>query len=230
MFRELCGDTTLKNVVLVTNMWNEVSHEVGWARQNELSSNFFKPALDKGAQMVRHHNTTQSAHNIIRKIMANRPVALQIQRELVDEDKDIVDTMAGAAINRELDKQAKQHRDELEKVRKAIIRALERKDEETRKELEEETGKLQRQIEKIEKDSKEMASNYAMEKKRTEDKMKEMEEETKKGKQRAKADRDKMEEMEKELKKQRERAEADRARLEQEINKLKDCVTIPIYK
>jgi hypothetical protein len=51
-------------VVLLTNMWGEVSHEVGEARERELTSNFFKPALDKGAQLVRHHNTEQSAHTL----------------------------------------------------------------------------------------------------------------------------------------------------------------------
>ena len=188
MFRELCGDTTLKNVIIVTNMWGGVPRNISESREHELSSNFFKSALEKGAQMVRHDNTTQSAHDIIQKIMANRPAVLQIQRELVDEDKDIIDTMAGLAINRELDKQARRHRDELEKVRKAMLRALERKDEETRKELEEETGKLQKRIEKIEKDSREMASNYATEKKRMEDRMKEMEKEAEKWRQLAEAD------------------------------------------
>ena len=49
IFRELCGETNLKNVVLVTNMWGEVPHEVGKAREKELASVFLKPALDKGA-------------------------------------------------------------------------------------------------------------------------------------------------------------------------------------
>lgn len=102
MFRELCGDTTLKNVALVTNMWGEVSPEVGESSEYELSSRSFKPVIDKGAQMVRHHNTGQSVHDIIRMIVKNRPVVLQIQRELVDEHKDIVDTAAGEAVNKEL--------------------------------------------------------------------------------------------------------------------------------
>ena len=178
MFRELCGDTTLENVVLVTNMWGAVSHDVSEAREKELSSNFFKPVLKKGAQMSRHHNTAESAHDIIRKItMKRRSVVLQIQQELVDDHKEIVDTAAGAAISRELNDQIKRHRDELAEVQKAMMRALERKDEETRKELEEDAAKLRGQMERIEKDSKEMASSYAAEKRRMEDKVKEMERE-----------------------------------------------------
>ena len=96
MFRELCGDTTLKNVVLVTNVWDEgASREAGESGEKELSANFFKPALDKGARMTRRHNSEQSARDIIRMIMVNRPVVLQIQRELVDERKDITHTSPG---------------------------------------------------------------------------------------------------------------------------------------
>ena len=36
MFRKLCGDETLRNVALVTNMWSEVTSERGAAREREL--------------------------------------------------------------------------------------------------------------------------------------------------------------------------------------------------
>ena len=94
MFRKLCGESTLKNVILVTNMWTRDSQDTDEAREKELSNRFFKPALDKGAQMARHHNTTQSAHAIVRKIVKNHPVTLQIQRELVDERGGVVHTTA----------------------------------------------------------------------------------------------------------------------------------------
>ena len=100
MLRELCGDMALKNVVLVTNMWSAVTREVGEAREKELSATFFKPILEKDAQMVRHFSTPESAHGAIRKIIAvNRLVVLRIQSELVDERKSLVNTSAGKAIN-----------------------------------------------------------------------------------------------------------------------------------
>ena len=109
MFRELCGESALKNTVLVTNMWAVGSKDTNEACEKGLSGQFFKLALDKGAQMVRHHNTVQSAHDIIWEIMKNRPVVLQIQRELVDERKDIADTAAGDSIKRELEDQIGRH-------------------------------------------------------------------------------------------------------------------------
>ena len=179
MFRQLCGDTTLKNVVLVTNMWGDVSPEDGEDRENKLSGKFFKPALDLGARMVRHHNNVQSAQGIIRMIMENHPVVLQIQRELVDDHKAIIDTAAGEVINQELNEQMRRHQAELKKVQEEMMQALERKDEQTRRELEEERKKMQEQIDKIKEDSEGMVENFATEKKNMEAKVKGMEQEIK---------------------------------------------------
>ena len=180
MFRELCGNTALRNVVLVTNMWGEVSLEDGKDRENKLSSQFFKPVLDMGAQMARHHNTTRSAHEIIRRMLKNRPMALRIQRELVDQRKDIVDTAAGKAVNRELNEQMRRHQDELKGVQEEMEQVLKEKDEEARQELEEDRRRLQEQIEKVKKDSDGMALDFAAEKERIAAKVEEMEGETKK--------------------------------------------------
>jgi hypothetical protein len=94
MFRQLCGDSTLENVVLVMNI-REVSEDVREARENDFATNIFKPVLDKGAQLTCHHDTIQSAHDIIRRIRKNEPTALRIQLEIIDERKDITGTAAG---------------------------------------------------------------------------------------------------------------------------------------
>ena len=225
MFRELCGDEALGSVVLVTNMWGGVSHDIGEARERELAGNFFKLAIYKGAQMVRHHNTVQSAHDIIRRIVGNRPVVLQIQRELVDEHRDITDTAAGKAINRELNEQIKRYQAELEEVQAEIAQALGDKDGETGQELEEVRRRLQEQVKEVTKDSEGIAANYAAEKTRMEARVKEMEQEAKvKAMERdarmkemeearmKEMEEARMKEMEQEAKKARERAEAARNR------------------
>ena len=177
MFHKLCGGSTLKNVVLITNMWNKAHQDINEACEKELSGDFFKPALDEGAQMVRHHNTTESAHDIIRKIMKNQPVVLQIQQELVDEGKNIIGTMAGESLNQELTEQIRRHQAELGEVQEEMVQAEEDEDEEMRQELEEAERDLRENIERVKKASEGMAVNYAMEKERMEAKMKEMEEE-----------------------------------------------------
>ena len=177
MFRELCGDSSLKNVILVTNMWGEVSEDVGEARERELTTNFFKPVLDKGARLARHHNTAESAHDIIRCIMKNRPIILQIQRELVKEGKDITDTAAAEIINKELNEQMRRHKDELRDVQEEMEKAIKEKDEETRQELEEGARKLQEHMAKMTVDWDGMTSSYIEEKRRSEEVMRQMQEE-----------------------------------------------------
>jgi len=174
MFRELCGDSSLKNVILVTNMWGEVTEDVGETRERELTTNFFKPVLDKGAQLARHHNTTKSAHDIVRRIMENRPITLQIQRELVDEGKNIIDTAAGEAVNKELNEQMRRHQVEMKAIQEDMMKAFNEKDEETRKELEDEMRKLREQVKKTKMDSEGMASHYRAEKEAAEKRMNEM--------------------------------------------------------
>ena len=177
MFRKLCGDAALRSVVLVTNMWDEVSPDTGKAREYELYNNFFKLAMLKGARMFQHHNTVDTAHDIVRMIIPNPPVVLQIQRELVVENKDILNTAAGDAINKELNEQIRRHEAELEEVRAEAEQALGEEDEEARQELEEETKRLQELVEGIKRDSEGLAAEYAAEKERMEARVKEMEQE-----------------------------------------------------
>ena len=221
MFRELCGDTTLRNVVLVTNMWSEVTKDIGDAREKELSSKYFRPVLAKGAQIIRHHDTAESAQGIVRMIMKNHLVVLQIQRELVDEEKEIVDTAAGEAINQELNDRINWHQAELKKVREDMEQAVEERDERTIRELEEERKKLQGQMDKIKKDSEGMAEGYAAEKRRMEAKIREMDQERKRTDTEHKRH---LADLTHRLQDQTNASAAERVRLEQEIERLRNLV------
>ncbi|KAJ7916999.1 hypothetical protein B0H13DRAFT_1710459 [Mycena leptocephala] len=99
MFRQLCGNSMLKNIVIVANIWGEVAE----ARE-ELANNtaWFKPILDKGARLSRHHNDVQSAEAIIHSIIENQSRTLQIQHEIVDLGKDILQTAVGEELSRVL--------------------------------------------------------------------------------------------------------------------------------
>ena len=156
-------------------MWDEVSQSVGEARERELVSNYLKPALDKGAQMARHHNTEQSAHDVIRRIANNHPVVLQIQRELVDEHKDVLNTAAGEAVNTELTEEMKRHEVALATMRGETMRALEEKHERARRVLEEQTRNLEEQMWMIAECSEEIALEYIQELAWVEMKMKHLE-------------------------------------------------------
>jgi hypothetical protein len=163
MFVQLCGERSLKNVALVTNMWSEVPLELGEAREAELRNIFFKPVLDKHARLLRHENTLQSAQAILRHLISNRPIVLRIQRELVEDHLDISQTAAGAELNRELIEQRRKHQEELQNIQIEMKAAIEARDDEARRELEEETRKLEAKMTRLQMDSQKLAYDYKQE-------------------------------------------------------------------
>ena len=63
-----------------------------------------------------------------------------------------------------MNEQCRRHQAELRKVRAGAVQASRRMDEETMRELEEGAKRLQERMEEIAKDSEEISSNYAEEK------------------------------------------------------------------
>ncbi|KAI6025177.1 hypothetical protein BKA83DRAFT_90419 [Pisolithus microcarpus] len=102
IFRELCGESTLSNVLIVTNMWG-----------NRLSDKLFKPVLEKGARLLRHDNTEASAHAILRNLISSQTATLAIQHEIVNQRKDLAQTAAGSELTRLLKEQAQRYDDEI---------------------------------------------------------------------------------------------------------------------
>lgn len=100
MFRDLCGSNCLRNTVIVTNMWSKPPTLVEENRERQLLDNvkFFKLFIDGHATMVRHDNTVESAHQIIRQICNNCPSALDIQLETVEQKKALPATSAGITL------------------------------------------------------------------------------------------------------------------------------------
>ena len=160
MFRELCGEKTLKNVILMTNMWGRVTPERGAYREQQLKDKYFKAAIEKGAQLCRHINTPESARGILREILKNKPLVLQIQDELINQGKDIGQTGAGAELNREIQEVVERYQREIKELEENMRKAIEEKDEETREELEEGKRKVQEDVEKLRKDSAEIEFKF----------------------------------------------------------------------
>jgi len=141
----ICGEKALRNVTIMTNMWGKVTPEVGIAREEELASSFFKPALDNGAQLLRHSDTIESAHEVIRTVLENKRVTLQIQEEMVDNWKPVSETAAGKELRRELDEQAGKRLTQLRELQE-MLNQTEAGDEETREELKQEILKLREEL------------------------------------------------------------------------------------
>jgi len=100
MFRQLCGDQPLKNVIFTTTGWGEAEKmgnlEMAVANEDQLRTDpdFWQPMIKRGSRTARFENTKDSALEIILSLVDKESVVLRIQHELVDEDKNLVDTAA----------------------------------------------------------------------------------------------------------------------------------------
>lgn len=103
MFRKLVGRKGLKNVILASTKASEVTTpgEANY-RHEQLRTIYWKDMIDLGSDVCNYDGQQPSALAIVRSIMRNHPTALQIQKELVDDHKDLLQTEAGAELNAEV--------------------------------------------------------------------------------------------------------------------------------
>jgi len=146
--KRICGESTLKNVVIVTNMWGNVTPETGAAREQQLAAEFVKPVLDRGAQLHRHYDTTESTHQIIQSILKNHRAPLQVQLELIDEKREFDRTTVGKEINREVDESTRKLGGQIEELQDALM-TVKGREKETRSQLEAEIAELRAKIDKL---------------------------------------------------------------------------------
>ena len=147
--------------MLTTNMWGNVTPEIGVARERQLAAEFVKPALDRGAQLRRHHDTTESAHQIIREILNNHrtQTPLQVQRELIDEGREFDHTTVGEEINREVNEHTKKLEGQIEELQ-SELRTVKRREKETRQQLNAEIAALRVRMDDLAQKSRDMNAGY----------------------------------------------------------------------
>ncbi|KAF3901751.1 hypothetical protein AA313_de0202309 [Arthrobotrys entomopaga] len=103
MFRKLCGDDFLKNVVLGTTFWDTVDAETGARRETELleTEGFFKDMKELGCEVVRIQDDRKANIELLETFVAKRASIMCIQKEL-REGKSLAESAAASAINAEL--------------------------------------------------------------------------------------------------------------------------------
>lgn len=166
VFRELCGDTTLANVVIVTNMWGEVTPALGNKREQQLVADdmFFAPAIAAGAKHLRHHDTIESAEAILHQIVHNTPLTFKIQEEIVDGKNNLNQTAAGGMLFSDLQAMEERHRHEKEEMQLQMEMVNATAKEELRKEIarrEDDVRRLHEDMRKLMQDFREdMAAEH----------------------------------------------------------------------
>ena len=115
MMKKLCGEASLRNVVLATTMWENVTIEDGKRRETELQQEFWKEMLQGGAMMKRVNTQSgDEARSLVKTMLKNKPTSTRLQEEL-RSGLTLVQTAAGMEIKVEMAKLEQKLRDEHKK-------------------------------------------------------------------------------------------------------------------
>jgi hypothetical protein len=117
MFRKLCGDEFMKNVILGTTFWDVVDEETGAAREDELlqTDGFFKDMKERGCDVVRISDDRNTCLELLSRFAAKPPTVMRIQQELF-EGKSLAQTAAASAVSQELAELQRQNQQKLADV------------------------------------------------------------------------------------------------------------------
>ena len=87
LFRQLCGDDALGNVILATSFWDQISKSDGAKRERELknSEDFWANMVAKGSEVVRIKPDRSICLKVLERIAAKNKVDLLVQTEMVVE-------------------------------------------------------------------------------------------------------------------------------------------------
>lgn len=101
LLESLVGRKALRNVVLVTTMWNKLRDEdlgEAWDHEQELVNKYWRPLRKNGASLAQFDGSKDAAFALVWQLAGKRSVVLDIQREILDEGQDIRHTAAGSLL------------------------------------------------------------------------------------------------------------------------------------
>ena len=178
MFRELCGENCLRNVILLTTMWsgsaNDISLQEERERQLITDNDFWAGLLRLGARTMRYDNTAPRALEIVQDLMQRSQIVLEIQRELVVEGRNLNETSAGIQLRLEIAAAEERHKKELEQMRQEMQGALRNRDIQYAEEIKKREDQLNEKLAKIEQDKVKLASDLQQELRRHKETIQEM--------------------------------------------------------
>jgi hypothetical protein len=122
MFIKLCGDDAMRNVIIVTTKWTEVTPEEGERREQQLRVEFWKDVLQKGAVVARFMHTHESAWEIVDQLVPKKRLrALLIQEELVKSEMSLPETQAGKTLLKYLQDALKRYETAKDQLKAAAL-------------------------------------------------------------------------------------------------------------
>jgi len=116
MFENLCGKNAFQNVILTTTMWDTVDAETGLQREKELKSEYWKGMINRGSKTMRYRNNHESAWDILDSVLGHSRLAILLQKEMVDMERQLRETTAGQTLYNALERLVKEQQEKLEEI------------------------------------------------------------------------------------------------------------------
>jgi hypothetical protein len=138
VFEKLCGAQVFKHVFLCSTFWDVVEEATGAAREKELceSEDLWGQMKREGAKVVRITEYHMSK-DILLQIAQKPTMALDVQKEVVDDQVDISDTAAARLANKELEKLRAENEAQKKRATEAAAVELEAKEVDNKTKVEE---------------------------------------------------------------------------------------------
>ncbi|TFK17537.1 P-loop containing nucleoside triphosphate hydrolase protein [Coprinopsis marcescibilis] len=161
IFKEICGSNSMKNVVVITTFWDQLSDiQEGVAKEEQLKieEGLLKELHDAGAEFLRtghfepgempHDASIQTPEQILSHVLSRDPVFLEIQKEMA-QGASVAETTAGSTLIQEMEELQREFKQRIEAMSSEISMLKDVNDEERshRKEIEMAAAKLRSQVE-----------------------------------------------------------------------------------
>jgi hypothetical protein len=162
IFKKICGDKALTNVILATSRWHEIDEKLGAGREKDLRDNFWAYMLHNGSCMTRYQGDRESAMGIVGELLGKGNVVLDLQRELVDDGKKLKETAAGVLVNEDVAALKEQYEKELSEL-EDLRRSLRESDRALKEKVQEDWEKEQERVNQAEADEEQLGRHIAEE-------------------------------------------------------------------
>ena len=154
--KELCGDATLKNLVIMTHDWKKVSP----ADVDGMKRDFprqYSIAMREGVQVYHCTSASELDLGALQIILGSRPVVPKVQQEPINKGNKPEQTAVATELRQEITDWAEKHDSDTDKRSEESVQgAVNERVEELRRELEEEKRRAQEEADGLKKRIAEM--------------------------------------------------------------------------
>lgn len=161
LVKDICGPESSRFSLLVTTMWDSINCEspemqaaIRREAQLQYTDKYWGGMQQRGSHTVRWDGNRHSAFSIVDILLATSdthgPPVLQLQREMVDEDRLLEDTSAGKTLAKEYSVIWQSLREDLNGLKSRYVQAQQDRSEELTKQIYEERIHLEQRLQDIE--------------------------------------------------------------------------------